>query len=358
PAGTNIAEPNWLEATLRELLPGVTVKVTTYVRARETAPEMEAKLPRIISESAPALVIWQTGTADAIRGVDPDEFRAALDDGVDKLRAADTDVVFMNMQYSPRTEAMLAVAAYADAMRFVSLKREAVLFDRFTIMRRWNESGVFDLYGATRTTNVAERVHDCLGRLLADVIVAGAELAPVVSRGTDCAVSNRPRFLAHFAVAAVVATGLCVPLSARADEPTYACSDNAHLGHLSAPLARMRRLIAAGRPVTIMALGSSSTAGAGASTPAASYPARLEAELRSRFPRVAITVLNRGVNGEEAADMLARFDQAAADDKPDVVLWQVGTNAVLRDNPIGPVDQLILDGPAPMNAPRAHLVII
>ena len=185
PAGTNIAYPTWLEKTLRGLLPGVTVKVTTYARARDTASEMEAKLARIIAESTPALVIWQTGTADAIRGVDPEEFRVALDDGIDKLRAGDADVVFMNMQYSPRTEAMLAVAAYADAMRFVALKREAVLFDRFTIMRRWNENGAFDLYGATRTTNVAERVHDCLGRLLADVVVAGAKLAPVVSRGTD-----------------------------------------------------------------------------------------------------------------------------------------------------------------------------
>jgi hypothetical protein len=185
PAGTNIAYPTWLEATLRHLLPGVAVKVTTYARARETASEMEAKLPRIVSEATPALVVWQTGTADAIRGVDPEEFRVALDDGVDKLRAGDADVVFMNMQYSPRTEAMLAVAAYADAMRFVALKREAVLFDRFTIMRRWNESGVFDLYGATRTTNVAERVHDCLGRLLADVVVAGAKLAPLANKGTE-----------------------------------------------------------------------------------------------------------------------------------------------------------------------------
>jgi acyl-CoA thioesterase I len=171
-------------------------------------------------------------------------------------------------------------------------------------------------------------------------------------------VSNRPRFLAHFAVAAVVATGLCVPLSARADEPAYACSDNAHLGRLSAPLARMRRLIAAARPVTIMALGSSSTAGAGASTPAATYPARLEIELRSRFPGVALTVVNRGVNGEEAADMLARFDQAAADDKPDVVLWQVGTNSVLREHPIGPVDRLIIEGLARMKALGTDVVLI
>jgi hypothetical protein len=185
PAGTNIAYPTWLEETLRSLLRGVTIKVTTHARPRETASEMEAKLPRVISESKPALVIWQTGTADAIRGVDPEEFRVSLDDGVDKLRAAGADVVFMNMQYSPRIEAMLAVTAYADAMRIVALKREAVLFDRFTIMKRWNESGVFDLYGATRTTNIAERVHDCLGRLLADVVVDGARLAPTPGRGSE-----------------------------------------------------------------------------------------------------------------------------------------------------------------------------
>jgi lysophospholipase L1-like esterase len=171
-------------------------------------------------------------------------------------------------------------------------------------------------------------------------------------------VSRPPLFLARLTLAGLVATGLYLPLSARADEPAYACSDNAHLGRLFAPLARMRRLIAAGQPVTIMALGSSSTAGAGATTPAAAYPARLEAELRSRFPGVAIAVLNRGVNGEEAGDMLARFDQAATDDKPDVVLWQVGTNSVLRDHPIGPVDRLIIEGLARMKALGTDVVLI
>jgi lysophospholipase L1-like esterase len=107
-----------------------------------------------------------------------------------------------------------------------------------------------------------------------------------------------------------------------------------------------------------MALGSSSTAGAGATTPAATYPARLEAELRSRFPGAAITVLNRGVNCEEAADMLARFDQAAADDMPDVVLWQVGTNSVLREHPIGPIDRLIIEGLARMKALGTAVVLL
>jgi hypothetical protein len=178
PTGTNIAYPTALEQRLRNVLPNVAVKVTTYARSRETAPEMQAGIERILGESKPALVIWQTGTADALRGVDPDEFRAALDDGIDKLRAAETDVIFVNMQYSPRIEAMLAVTPYADTMRIVAVQREAVLFDRFAIMKRWNENGIFDLYGATRTTNIAEKVHGCLGRLLADAVMEGVKMAP------------------------------------------------------------------------------------------------------------------------------------------------------------------------------------
>jgi lysophospholipase L1-like esterase len=143
-----------------------------------------------------------------------------------------------------------------------------------------------------------------------------------------------------------------------AEAPAPACNDKDNLARLRSPLSRVARRLAAGRPVTIMALGSSSTAGAGASSPAAAYPSRLEAELKTRFPDLAITVTNRGVNGEEVADMLARFDQAAATDKPDLVLWQVGTNAVLRDTPLGTVDRTIKDGLARMKAIGADVVLI
>ena len=94
---------------------------------------------------------------------------------------------------------------------------------------------------------------------------------------------------------------------------------------------RTARLLAAGQPLKIVALGSSSTSGAGASTSAASYPSRLAVELERHFPDTRSRVLNRGVNGDEAADMLARFDTAVIAEKPDLVLWQVGTNSVLRD---------------------------
>jgi lysophospholipase L1-like esterase len=183
-SGTNIAYPTRLQAALSKLLPDVAVKVTTYARPRDTAEEMEKKLSRIVAEAKPALVVWQTGTADAIRGVDAEDFRVALDDGIATLQQAGVDIVLMNMQYSPRTDAMLAMGAYADAMHMIALQREIDLLDRFSIMRKWNEAGTFDLYAATRKTDVAEHVHDCLGRLLANVVVEAAKLTNVDKKET------------------------------------------------------------------------------------------------------------------------------------------------------------------------------
>src|SRR5262249_32683420 len=76
------------------------------------------------------------------------------------------------------------------------------------------------------------------------------------------------------------------------------------------PLPRTARLLVSGLPIKVVALGSSSTRGAGASTPAACYPSRLAEELVRRFPGHKFTVLNRGVNGEDVSNMLARLDTA------------------------------------------------
>jgi acyl-CoA thioesterase-1 len=162
--------------------------------------------------------------------------------------------------------------------------------------------------------------------------------------------------LAGLAVASLSAS-CAMAQTAPADQPRP-CVDKAGLTQLTHPLARMAQRIANGKPITIVALGSSSTAGAGASSPAASYPSRLEAELNARFPEQPVTVINQGANGEEAAEMMARFDESVASAHPDLVLWQVGTNAVLRDHPLGPVDRLVHDGIARMKALGADVVLI
>jgi acyl-CoA thioesterase-1 len=146
--------------------------------------------------------------------------------------------------------------------------------------------------------------------------------------------------------------------AALAEAKAHPCSAPAELARLDQPLARTGRKLAAGAPIKIIAVGSSSTAGAGASTPSASYPSRLAIELTERFPRQPITVLNRGVNGEEASDMLARFDSAVIAENPDLVLWQVGTNSVLRDTPLTPTVSLINGGVRQLKNSGADVVLI
>jgi lysophospholipase L1-like esterase len=137
-----------------------------------------------------------------------------------------------------------------------------------------------------------------------------------------------------------------------------ACSAPPDLVRLSHPLARTARKLAAGEPITIVTIGSSSTAGAGASTPAHSYPSRLAVELKTLFPRAEVTVINRGVNGETAVEMLARFDSQVLPDKPDVVVWQVGSNSVLREQPLGPVNTLVHQGIAKLKAAGIDVVLM
>jgi hypothetical protein len=177
PSGTSKAYPARLQEDLIRRLPGVDIKVAIYAKPRETAAEAEKALQGIAAAEKPDLVVWQTGTFDAMRSVDIDDFRIALSDGIDTLQTAHADVVLMNMQYSPRTDSMIAVGSYADTMRLVALQHEILLFDRFAIMKQWNELGTFDLYAATKKTDIAERVHACIGRLVGDLMEQAAGLA-------------------------------------------------------------------------------------------------------------------------------------------------------------------------------------
>src|SRR5688572_17414775 len=138
----------------------------------------------------------------------------------------------------------------------------------------------------------------------------------------------------------------------------FSCGAPSDLVRLDYPLRRAGQRLAAGVPITIVAIGSSSTSGAGASSPAMSYPSRLEAELKTLFPRSSIKVINRGVGGETAKDMLARFDQQVIAEKPDIIVWQVGSNSVLRDQPLAPAGDLIREGLRKLKAAGADVILM
>jgi hypothetical protein len=179
------AYPARLEAALRARLPGITVNVTSLAKPRQTAAEMVQNIQKLLSDLTPDLVIWQSGTVDAMRGIELDKFGAAIDQGIERIQAAGTDVILMNMQYSPRTESMIAVDLYLDSMRASAREHEVPLFDRFAIMRNWSDNGAFDLYTATTNPAMAEKVHDCIGRTLASLVIDAAHLSSLQTKTTQ-----------------------------------------------------------------------------------------------------------------------------------------------------------------------------
>jgi acyl-CoA thioesterase-1 len=190
--------------------------------------------------------------------------------------------------------------------------------------------------------------------------------------------TNHSRWNAVLISAAAAAIGLAVmPVSAEmlSDAPARAvvtgpsaaaapvdshaaCKVVASQDRLDYPLVRVSRHLETERSIKIVAIGSSSTAGAGASSPDATYPSRLEAELTRRFLWRDITVVNQGANGEEVSDMLARFDTSVVAEQPDLVIWQIGTNWVLRDRPLDPKATVLHEGLARLKAIHADVILI
>jgi lysophospholipase L1-like esterase len=123
-------------------------------------------------------------------------------------------------------------------------------------------------------------------------------------------------------------------------------------------LPRVAAKLAAGEPVLIVAFGSSSTAGFGSTAPEYTYPNRLAAQLHRAYPTADITVANRGQGGEDAPEMMARLQTSVIDMKPDLVIWQVGTNAVLRNLDPGDTAKMVEEGIGKIQAIGADLVLV
>jgi acyl-CoA thioesterase I len=156
-----------------------------------------------------------------------------------------------------------------------------------------------------------------------------------------------------------VLASLCPAL---ADQPgtvgVPSCAVSPALSEIGVALDRSAGRIEKGSSLTIVAVGSSSTLGVGASARSMSYPSRLEGELRDRFPAVEIRVLNRGIGGQDVGEELNRLDRDVVAEHPDLVIWQVGTNAVLRRDDLAADEQLIRRGVSLMKEEEIDVVLM
>jgi acyl-CoA thioesterase I len=122
------------------------------------------------------------------------------------------------------------------------------------------------------------------------------------------------------------------------------CTVPQEMTHFSVGLPNTAGAIGSGKALVIVAIGSSSTRGVGASNPARTYPALLTEDLRRRWPQLAVTVVNKGVSGEIASQMLARFEGDVLPYHPQLVIWQTGTNQALRTGDIEGYADTIREG--------------
>ena len=142
-------------------------------------------------------------------------------------------------------------------------------------------------------------------------------------------------------LAAVALTaGSALPVSARAQTPPppavapgpplAVCPLETGFVSDNGGLTRSRAAVRAGR-LTILAVGSSSIEGIGASRRELGFAPLLELGLEGRMPGVDVTVINRGIGGETAKETADRLERELAAGRVDLVIWQLGTNDVLRD---------------------------
>ena len=146
--------------------------------------------------------------------------------------------------------------------------------------------------------------------------------------------------------------------SAWASHTALVCTAPQEMTRFRVRLPNTARAIRSGKPLVIVAIGSSSTKGVGASDPAHTYPALLAAELRRRWPQLAVTVTNKGVGGEIASQMLARFERDVLPYRPQLVIWQTGSNQALRSGDIEGYADTIREGISRLKAARVDIVLM
>jgi lysophospholipase L1-like esterase len=142
--------------------------------------------------------------------------------------------------------------------------------------------------------------------------------------------------------AVVLVVAAVFPLSsslAHADD-SKSCAVPANLLRSPYPLPHVVARLRLGEPIKVVALGSSSTEGVGASSPATNYPSQFQAELQRLWPKNRITVVNKGVSGEQAQEMVGRFERDVIAEKPDLLIWQTGTNSALHQ---GDIERFVAD---------------
>ena len=178
-AGQHTAFPYRMIEALHAAMPNISFGLTLRGGRGMTAQDMLPLLKAALGAQHYALVLWQTGTVEAVRGQDPDQLQSALQEGIDEALAAGADVVLVDSQFSRFLRANTNLDPYEMTMEQVAVMPGVVLFHRFDLMQNWVEDGSIDLESAGRgdRARMLALLNSCLGETLARFVLTGANLA-------------------------------------------------------------------------------------------------------------------------------------------------------------------------------------
>jgi acyl-CoA thioesterase-1 len=159
-------------------------------------------------------------------------------------------------------------------------------------------------------------------------------------------------------VGSAMALAVLAAPPARAAHEALRCTAPEELTRFKVALPNTARAIRQGRTLVVVAIGSSSTEGVGASDPAHAYPAVLAEELRSRWPRLSVTVINKGISGERISAALARFERDVVPHGPQLVIWQTGSHAALGADDVETYGAAVREGIGRLKAARMDVVLM
>jgi len=169
---SELAYPHRLQETLAHWYPSSPITVVNRGVPRQTAQQMLERFPSDVFPEDPVLVIWETGTTDAVRGVGVDDFAATLQTGIDDLKARGIDIMLVDMQFSHSTATVIDFERYLNALHRVGDVNDVNVFPRFEMMRYWSEQNVFNFDGVSKDerASLAASVYECIGKKLAETI--------------------------------------------------------------------------------------------------------------------------------------------------------------------------------------------
>jgi len=168
--------PERMVTDLRAATPGATIRLGLRAGRTESAEDMLETLKDELPRHRYQLVLWQTGTVEALRREPPDDLRRALMEGRAATEKAGADLVLIDMQFSRLLAGHADLDPYRAAMTEAAVQPGVMLFPRYALTRAWAEAGEIDPESSKRgeRRSIAARLRDCLGATLARMLLAAS----------------------------------------------------------------------------------------------------------------------------------------------------------------------------------------